>query len=76
MTRDELGICLSRDMLVHNLDSTFTCIRAYKAEPECINDIHLQFEHPQMKGKEVLISMKGTRKLIWRADFICPGFNK
>ncbi|SHO56161.1 hypothetical protein [Vibrio quintilis] len=71
MTRDELGICLSRDMLVNHLESTFTCIRAYRAEADT-DDIHIQLEYAQMKGRDVLVSMKGKRKLTWRADFICP----
>ncbi|MDW6093111.1 hypothetical protein [Vibrio rhizosphaerae] len=76
MRRDELGICLSHEMLVDNLDSTFTCIRAYKAVANDVDDLPPLLAFPQMKGKDVLLSMKGRHKLIWRADFFCPSFHK
>lgn len=77
MVRDELGICLSQDMLSDNLDSTFTHVRAYSLEQNHIDeDVQVLLAFPQMRGKDVLHSVKCNKKLLWRADFYCPSINK
>lgn len=72
MVRDELGICLSHEMLTENLASTFTHIRAYDQESQDPDDAHVLLAFPQMTGKEVLCSIRGNKTLVWRADYFCP----
>jgi hypothetical protein len=72
MERDELGICLSRQMLRENLDSTFTHVRAYELEHSYCDDSHVAFVFPQMQGRDVLQSIQCNKRLMWRADFYCP----
>ncbi|EKO3987591.1 hypothetical protein [Vibrio fluvialis] len=74
MERDAFGICLSHDMLFENLHSTFTHVRAYELETEDDDQLRVLLAFPQMSGKDVLITMQGTKKLIWRADFLCPSY--
>lgn len=77
MVRDELGICLSHELLADNLEATFTHVRAYEygvVRPE--DDAHVLLAFPQMQGREVLHSMVGNRRLAWRADFCCPSYQK
>jgi hypothetical protein len=76
MIRDELGICLSQGLLMNHLDSTFTCIRAYPIESSDIDDMHPMYTFTQMRGKEVLESMREKHQLIWRAEFFCPNFHR
>jgi hypothetical protein len=75
MVRDELGICLSHELLAQNMEATFTHIRAYASAELCHDnvddDAHVLLAFPQMQGKEVLHSMVGNRRLLWRADFCC-----
>lgn len=75
MERDAFGICLSRDMLFENLHSTFTHVRAYELETEEDDQLRVLLAFPQMSGKDVLSTMQGTKKLIWRADFFCPSYS-
>ncbi len=75
MERDAFGICLSRDMLFKNLHSTFTHVRAYELETEEDDQLRVLLAFPQMSGKDVLSTMQGTKKLIWRADFFCPSYS-
>lgn len=72
MRRDAFGICLSKDMLCEHLHSTFTHVRAYEIEPETHDEMRVLFAFPQMSGKDVLTTMQGTKKLVWRADYYCP----
>ncbi|EPA8364986.1 hypothetical protein ACQ676_000469 [Vibrio fluvialis] len=74
MERDAFGICLSQDMLFENLHSTFTHVRAYELETEDDDQLRVLLAFPQMSGRDVLITMQGTKKLIWRADFLCPSY--
>ena len=74
MERDAFGICLSHDMLLENLHSTFTHVRAYELETEDDDQLRVLLAFPQMSGRDVLITMQGTKKLIWRADFLCPSY--
>ncbi|WP_332408241.1 hypothetical protein [Vibrio metschnikovii] len=74
MEKDALGICFSRDMLSEHLLSTFTHVRAYELAVENDEQVRVLFAFPQMSGKDVLTTMQGTKKLIWRADFFCPHF--
>lgn len=77
MTRDELGICLSHELLNENLNATFTHIRAYESEQALhSDDAYVLLVIPQMQGREVLHSMVGNKRLIWRADFCCPSYQK
>ncbi|MDW1743427.1 hypothetical protein [Vibrio sp. Vb2531] len=75
MEKDVLGICLSRDMLNEHLLSTFTHVRAYELETEDHENLRVLLAFPQMSGKDVLTIMQGTKKLIWRADFLCPYYS-
>ncbi|KLN64535.1 MULTISPECIES: hypothetical protein [Vibrio] len=72
MKRDVFGICLSKGMLSNNLSSTFTHVRAYQKSEES-EDVTVLHAFPQMSGQEVLINMKETQRLLWRAEFICSG---
>ncbi|ENM3888979.1 hypothetical protein Q9F25_002105 [Vibrio cholerae] len=74
MRRDAFGICLSKDMLCEHLHSTFTHVRAYEIEPETHDEMRVLFAFPQMSGKDVLTTMLGTKKLVWRADYYCPSY--
>lgn len=74
MKKDALGICLSRDMLNEHLLSTFTHVRAYEIETENTDHLRVRLAFPQMSGKDVLTTMRGTETLIWRADFLCPHY--
>ncbi|MGX9416364.1 hypothetical protein ACXJY6_12810 [Vibrio sp. RC27] len=77
MVRDELGICLSHELLSENLNATFTHIRAYEAEhSRHLDEAHVLLAIPQMQGREVLHSMVGNKRLVWRADFCCPSHQK
>ncbi|MCA2017469.1 hypothetical protein LDJ79_15195 [Vibrio tritonius] len=76
MKRDDLGICLNRNMLFHHLQSTFTCIRAYEVDSDAHEDVHVMLSFPQMSGKEVLFNMLGTEDLEWRAEHYCPSHSR
>lgn len=78
MFRDELGICLSHELLSDNLEATFTHVRAYEFDRHVCHDddAHVLLAFPQMQGREVLHSMVGNRRLLWRADFCCPSYQK
>ncbi|NNN97947.1 hypothetical protein FKQ62_00415 [Vibrio sp. B1-2] len=83
MKRDAFGICLSRDMLFNHLQSTFTHVRAYEEiATESNDDLRVLLAFPQMSGKDVLTTMqgstnvRGSKKLVWRADYLCPSYNK
>ncbi|MCL9781333.1 hypothetical protein M9194_07825 [Vibrio sp. S4M6] len=73
MKRDVFGICLSKSMLSERLGDTFTHIRVYRGNA-LNNEMQLIYSYPQMSGKEVLSTMKGSgcRKVLWRAEFCCP----
>lgn len=70
MKRDVFGICLSKGMLSNNLSSTFTHVRAYQ-KSEGSEDVTVMHAFPQMSGQELLTNMKTTKRLLWRAEFIC-----
>ncbi len=73
MERDDLGICLSKEMLSHQLSATFTHVTAYdEANSSCLEEMSVMFSFPQMSGQEVLNTMKSTKKLVWRAGYFCP----
>jgi len=72
MERDCLGICLSKEMLSEELYSTFTHVRAYEKDQDCVEELLVTFSFPQMSGKELLSTMQSTKKLTWRADYFCP----
>ncbi|QIL86428.1 hypothetical protein G7083_11545 [Vibrio sp. HDW18] len=74
MKRDTLGICLSKDMLSDHLLSTFTRVRAYEMESRAHDEMRVLFAFPQMLGKDLLTTMQGSRKLVWRADYHCPNY--
>lgn len=74
MECDAFGICLSRDMLYENLQSTFTHVRAYELESDDDHELRVLLSFPQLSGKEVLTTMQGTKKLVWRADFHCQHY--
>lgn len=76
MRRDALGICLSKDLLGDHLHSTFTHVRAYEVKPEADDGMRVLFAYPQMSGKEVLNTMQGNKKLVWRADYHCPSYRR
>ncbi|CAM2923183.1 hypothetical protein VIOR103205_08165 [Vibrio ordalii] len=77
MKRDAFGICLSRDMLFNHLQSTFTHVRAYEEiATESNDDLRVLLAFPQMSGKDVLTTMQGSKKLVWRADYFCPSHHK
>ncbi|OIQ26429.1 hypothetical protein [uncultured Vibrio sp.] len=70
MKKDVFGICLSKSMLSKNLNTTFTHVRAYQAL-ESNSDVQVMQAYPQLSGKEVLSSMRGSNELLWRAEFSC-----
>lgn len=72
MERDDLGICLNKEMLSNQLCSTFTHVRAYEDSETCVDEMLVMFSFPQMSGRELLNTMKSTKKLVWRADYFCP----
>lgn len=72
MKRDDLGICLSKDMLSRQLYSTFTHVRAYDAKDSCSDEMLVLLSFPQMSGRELLSTMQSSKKLVWRADYFCP----
>ncbi len=78
MVRDELGICLSHELLSDNLEATFTHVRAYEYSRVCHQEDYASvlLAFPQMRGRDVLHSMVGNRRLLWRADFCCPSYQK
>ncbi|EEX41810.1 cation transport ATPase [Vibrio furnissii CIP 102972] len=67
---------MSHDMLFENLHGTFTHVRAYELESEDDDHLRVLLAFPQMSGKDVLVTMQGTKKLIWRADFLCPSHSQ
>ena len=71
MKRDMFGICLSKSMLSHNLSSTFTHVRAYK-KSKYSDGVKVMCSYPQLSGEELLTTIKSSRSLLWRAEFICP----
>lgn len=73
MERDAFGICLSKGMLSNNLSSTFTHVRAYQKSGES-EDVTVMHAFPQMSGQELLASMQGSKRLLWRAEFVCSAF--
>jgi ERCC4-related helicase len=77
MVRDELGICLSHELLSENLNATFTHVRAYESALALRSEnAHVLLAIPQMQGRDVLHSMVGNKRLVWRADFCCPSYQK
>ncbi|MDN3609890.1 hypothetical protein ACODM8_01245 [Vibrio ostreicida] len=70
MQKDIFGICLSQSMLAKNLSSTFTHVRAYEQSPQ--ND-HVQVLHTysQLSGRELLSTIKKSKRLLWRAEYVC-----
>ncbi|WP_428774744.1 hypothetical protein [Vibrio sp.] len=70
MRRDDLGICLTKSMLSHNMASTFTHVRAYEADLTG-DDVTVIKAYPQMSGEELMESMKHSKRLFWRAEFCC-----
>ena len=70
MKRDGFGICLSKALLNNNLSSTFTHVRAYQTSSES-EDVTVLHAFPQMSGQELLSSMTSSKKLLWRAEFVC-----
>jgi hypothetical protein len=70
MKRDIFGICLSKSMLSNNLSSTFTHVRAYQKSDQS-EDVTVMHAFPQMSGQELLTNMKQTKRLLWRAEFVC-----
>ncbi|EJG2372650.1 hypothetical protein ACOIYL_003297 [Vibrio parahaemolyticus] len=72
MERDTLGICLNKAMLSENMYSTFTHVRAYEKNGGNASDLKVLLSFPQMSGKDLLNTMRGSRQLEWRAEFHCP----
>ncbi|CAE6904625.1 hypothetical protein ACOMICROBIO_GDFFDHBD_01736 [Vibrio sp. B1REV9] len=72
MERDTFGICLSKAMLSQNMYSTFTHVRAYEKNDTSPSDLKVLLSFPQMTGKDLLNTMRGSRQLEWRAEFHCP----
>ncbi|RDX37319.1 hypothetical protein DZA51_02485 [Vibrio campbellii] len=72
MERDTFGICLNKAMLSENMYSTFTHVRAYEKSDESSADLKVLLSFPQMSGKDLLNTMRGSRQLEWRAEFHCP----
>ncbi|KJY81548.1 cation transporter [Vibrio galatheae] len=70
MERDVFGICLSKGMLSNNLSSTFTHVRAYQ-KSEQGEDVTVMHAFPQMSGRDLLTNMEGTKRLLWRAEYVC-----
>ncbi len=76
MRRDDLGICLSKTLLSKNMTSTFTHVRAYEVSKSTQQsaEFRVLLAFPQMSGRELLQTMRGSRQLEWRAEFFCPDF--
>ncbi|MBO0179201.1 hypothetical protein P7L86_04640 [Vibrio parahaemolyticus] len=72
MERDKFGICLNKAMLSENMYSTFTHVRAYEKNGGNASDLKVLLSFPQMSGKDLLNTMRGSRQLEWRAEFHCP----
>ncbi|EHK9127195.1 hypothetical protein HYO34_17670 [Vibrio parahaemolyticus] len=72
MERDTFGICLNKAMLSENIYSTFTHVRAYEKNGGNASDLKVLLSFPQMSGKDLLNTMRGSRQLEWRAEFHCP----
>ncbi|HCH4571236.1 TPA: hypothetical protein NKX00_003168 [Vibrio parahaemolyticus] len=72
MERDTFGICLNKAMLSENMYSTFTHVRAYEKNGGNASDLKVLLSLPQMSGKDLLNTMRGSRQLEWRAEFHCP----
>ena len=72
MERDTFGICLNKAMLSENMYSTFTHVRAYEKKGGSTSDLKVLLSFPQMSGKDLLNTMRGSRQLEWRAEFHCP----
>ncbi|MDR9827708.1 hypothetical protein RCJ22_19080 [Vibrio sp. FNV 38] len=70
MNKDCLGICLSQGELKKHLRTTFTHVRAYSSNRD-IESLDVILAYPQMSGQQVLDSMQGSSRLIWRAEFSC-----
>ncbi|EJZ9093274.1 hypothetical protein OIX85_003682, partial [Vibrio parahaemolyticus] len=70
--RDTFGICLNKAMLSENMYSTFTHVRAYEKNGGNASDLKVLLSFPQMSGKDLLNTMRGSRQLEWRAEFHCP----
>ncbi|TOL44509.1 hypothetical protein CGH98_19445, partial [Vibrio parahaemolyticus] len=52
--------------------STFTHVRAYEKNGGNASDLKVLLSFPQMSGKDLLNTMRGSRQLEWRAEFHCP----
>lgn len=72
MERDTFGICLNKAMLSENMYSTFTHVRAYEKSGVSPFDLKVLLSFPQMSGKDLLNTIRGSRQLEWRAEFYCP----
>ncbi|EGR1443917.1 hypothetical protein ACUT8K_002227 [Vibrio parahaemolyticus] len=72
MERDTFGICLNKAMLSENMYSTFTHVRAYEKNGGNASVLKVLLSFPQMSGKDLLNTMRGSRQLEWRAEFHCP----
>lgn len=72
MERDTFGICVNKAMLSENMYSTFTHVRAYEKNGGNASDLKVLLSFPQMSGKDLLNTMRGSRQLEWRAEFHCP----
>ncbi|MGM5897651.1 hypothetical protein ABK974_17800 [Vibrio parahaemolyticus] len=72
MERDTFGICLNKAILSENMYSTFTHVRAYEKNGGNASDLKVLLSFPQMSGKDLLNTMRGSRQLEWRAEFHCP----
>lgn len=72
MERDTFGICLNKAMLSENMYSTFTHVRLMKKNGGNASDLKVLLSFPQMSGKDLLNTMRGSRQLEWRAEFHCP----
>ncbi|HCE3285106.1 hypothetical protein [Vibrio parahaemolyticus] len=72
MERDTFGICLNKAMLSEHMYSTFTHVRAYEKNGGNASDLKVLLSFPQMSGKDLLNTMRGSRQLEWRAEFHCP----
>ncbi|EGR1345095.1 hypothetical protein ACUMO5_003305 [Vibrio parahaemolyticus] len=72
MERDTFGICLNKAMLSENMYSTFTHVRAYEKNGGNASDLKVLLSFPQMSGKDLLNTIRGSRQLEWRAEFHCP----
>ncbi len=72
MERDTFGICLNKAMLSENMYSTFTHVRAYEKNGGNASDLKVLLSFPQMSGKDLLNTMRGSHQLEWRAEFHCP----